>query len=148
MSSVARMPTGERDSTDDAIDVTAALADGGDATPNLESPELAAVLAFPTLGRRPSPEPAAHSLLRDIIGEVLRDERRAQHRTLADVARAASVSLPYLSEVERGRKEISSDLLDAVTDALDITLIDVLERGVGRLRTRMQGSSGIQLRAA
>ena len=142
------MPTGERDSTDDAIDVTAALADGGDATPNLESQELAAVLAFPTLGRRPSPEPAADPLLRDIIGEVLRDERRAQQRTLADVARAASVSLPYLSEVERGRKEISSDLLVAVTDALDITLIDVLERGVGRLRTRMQGSSGIQLRAA
>ena len=59
MSSVARMPTGERDSTDDAIDVTAALVDGGDATPNLESHELAAVLAFPTLGRRPPPEPAA-----------------------------------------------------------------------------------------
>ena len=142
------MPTGERDSTDDAIDVTAALADGGDATPNLESQELAAVLAFPTLGHRPPPEPAADPLLRDIIGEVLRDERRAQQRTLADVARSASVSLPYLSEVERGRKEISSDLLDAVTDALDITLIDVLERSVGRLRTRMQGSSGIQLRAA
>ena len=142
------MPTGERDSTDDAIDVTAALADGGDATPNLESQELAAVLAFPTLGHRPPPEPAADPLLRDIIGEVLRNERRAQQRTLADVARSASVSLPYLSEVERGRKEISSDLLDAVTDALDITLIDVLERGVGRLRTRMQGSSGIQLRAA
>ena len=142
------MPTGERDSTDDAIDVTAALVDGGDATPNLESQELAAVLAFPTLGRRPPPELAADPLLRDIIGEVLRNERRAQQRTLADVARSASVSLPYLSEVERGRKEISSDLLYAVTDALDITLIDVLERSVGRLRTRMQGSSGIQLRAA
>ena len=107
------------------------------------------MLAFPTLGRRPPPEPAADPLLRDIISEVLRNERRARQRTLADVARSASVSLPYLSEVERGRKEISSDLLDAVTDALDITLIDVLERSVGRLRrTRMQGSSGIRLRAA
>jgi len=145
------MPTGEPDITDitgDAFEVTAVSADGGDATPNLESQKLAAVLAFPTLGRRPSPGSAADRRLRDIIGEVLRDERRAQQRTLADVARAASVSLPYLSEVERGRKEISSDLLDAVTDALDITLIDVLERGVERLRTRMQDSSGIQLRAA
>jgi len=134
------MPTGERDSTDDAIESSD--------TPSVEPTGLAAVLAFPTLGRRPSPQPAADFRLRDIIGEVLRDERRAQQRTLADVARAASVSLPYLSEVERGRKEISSDLLDAVTGALDITLIDVLERGVERLRTRMQGSSDIQLRAA
>jgi len=134
------MPTGERDSTDDAIESSD--------TPSIEPTGLAAVLAFPTLGRRPSPEPAADPRLRHIIGEVLRDERNAQQRTLADVARAASVSLPYLSEVERGRKEISSDLLDAVTGALDITLIDVLERSVERLHTRMQGSSGIQLRAA
>jgi len=145
------MPTGERDNTDitgDAIEVTAVSADGGDATPNLESQKSAAVLAFPTLGRRPSPESAANPRLRVIIGEVLRDERHTQQRTLADVARAASVSLPYLSEVERGCKEISSDLLESVTSALDIALIDVLERSVERLRIRMQGSSGIRLRAA
>lgn len=108
---------------------------------------LAPVLAFPSLGRRPVPVPASAGL-REVIGEVLRDERHRQQRTLADVAEAAAVSLPYLSEVERGRKEISSDLLEAVSGALDLTLVDLLERSVDRLRARMQSGSGIQLRAA
>ena len=86
--------------------------------------------------------------LRQVIGEVLRQERLDQERTLADVARDAVVSLPYLSEVERGRKEISSDLLDAVCDALEIPLAEVLQRCVERLRPRMQGGSGAQLCAA
>lgn len=83
-----------------------------------------------------------------MVGDVLRDERHRQERTLADVAGRAAVSLPYLSEVERGRKEISSDLLDAVSGALDLTLVEVLERCVGRLRTGSQGGSGIRLYAA
>ncbi len=107
--------------------------------------ELADVLAFPSA----TPPSADHELgLRPLIGDVLRDERLDQERTLADVARAAAVSLPYLSEVERGRKEISSDLLDAVCDALEIPLVEVLERCVDRLRAGMQGASGFQLRAA
>ena len=61
---------------------------------------------------------------------------------------AAAVSLPYLSEIERGTKEVSSDLLAAVAGALDLTLVEVLERCVGRLRAQMRGGSGIQLRAA
>ena len=81
-----------------------------------------------------------------MIGEVLRDERHTQQRTLADVAGDAAVSLAYLSEIERGRKEISSDLLAAVGDALDLSLVEILERCVDRLRA--QGSSGIQLLAA
>ena len=66
----------------------------------------------------------------------------------ADVADSAHVSLPYLSEVERGRKEISSELLASVGAARDLTLIDILERSLHRLRVGSQGGSGIQLRAA
>lgn len=86
--------------------------------------------------------------LRTVIGEVLRDERHRQERTLADVAREAAVSLPYLSEVERGRKEVSSELLHAVCVALDLTLVQVLERSVERLRPGAQGGPGIQMLAA
>jgi Helix-turn-helix. len=70
-------------------------------------------------------------LLRTLIGDVLRRNRLAQRRTLADVARDARVSMPYLSEVERGRKEASSEVLAAVCDALRIELSDLLA-DVGR----------------
>jgi transcriptional regulator with XRE-family HTH domain len=73
-------------------------------------------------GRDRSPRP----LLRTMLGDVLRRARREQGRTLADVARAAKVSMPYLSEVERGRKEASSEVLAAICDALRIELSDVL----------------------
>jgi transcriptional regulator with XRE-family HTH domain len=73
-------------------------------------------------GREPSPRP----LLRTLVGRVLRRIRLEQGRTLADVSRAARVSMPYLSEVERGRKEASSEVLAAVCDALDVDLADVL----------------------
>jgi DNA-binding XRE family transcriptional regulator len=74
---------------------------------------------------------AARPLLRTALGDVLRRTRREQGRTLADVARAARVSMPYLSEVERGRKEASSEVLAAVCDALRIDLPDLLAE-VGR----------------
>jgi transcriptional regulator with XRE-family HTH domain len=86
--------------------------------------------------------------LRGALGDVLRDERLRQERTLADVAAEAAVSLPYLSEVERGRKDVSSELLTVITDALGLDLPTVLERAAGRLRTGMQRGSRIQLRAA
>jgi transcriptional regulator with XRE-family HTH domain len=70
-------------------------------------------------------------LLRRLVGDVLRRNRLAQRRTLADVARDARVSMPYLSEVERGRKEASSEVLAAVCDALRIELSDLLAE-VGR----------------
>ncbi|HEY8374700.1 MAG TPA: helix-turn-helix transcriptional regulator [Pseudonocardiaceae bacterium] len=65
-------------------------------------------------------------LLREAIGERLRRTRTAQHRTLREVSRAARVSLGYLSEVERGRKEPSSELLAAICDALELELSDLL----------------------
>ena len=65
-------------------------------------------------------------LLRTVLGGVLRRIRREQGRTLADVARAARVSMPYLSELERGRKEASSEVLAAICDALRVELADLL----------------------
>ncbi len=87
-------------------------------------------------GQRPQPVPGeggqrSRPLLRTTLGEVLRRARRGQGRTLADVARAARVSMPYLSELERGRKEASSEVLAAVCDALGIELPDLLAE-VGR----------------
>jgi transcriptional regulator with XRE-family HTH domain len=65
-------------------------------------------------------------LLREAIGERLRRTRTRQRRTLRDVSRAAKVSLGYLSEVERGRKEASSELLAAICGALALPLADLL----------------------
>ncbi|SPM37440.1 Transcriptional regulator, contains XRE-family HTH domain [Mycobacterium rhizamassiliense] len=65
-------------------------------------------------------------LVREVIGDVLRRARTSQGRTLREVSDAARVSLGYLSEVERGRKEPSSELLNAICDALDVALSAVL----------------------
>ncbi|HXY67012.1 MAG TPA: transcriptional regulator ClgR [Mycobacterium sp.] len=66
------------------------------------------------------------SLLREVLGDVLRRARTKQGRTLREVSDAARVSLGYLSEVERGRKEASSELLSAICDALDVPLSQLL----------------------
>jgi len=65
-------------------------------------------------------------LLRRIIGDVLRERRRTQGRTLREVSAAARVSLGYLSEVERGQKEASSELLGSICGALEVPLSTVL----------------------
>lgn len=61
-------------------------------------------------------------LARELLGEVLRAERTRQGRTLREVSLAARVSLGYLSEVERGQKEASSELLQAISQALGVPL--------------------------
>ena len=78
-------------------------------------------------------------LLRDALGETLRDARTQQNRTLRDVSTAANVSLGYLSEVERGRKEASSELLASICDALDLELADVLDTVSATLKARLTG---------
>jgi transcriptional regulator with XRE-family HTH domain len=65
-------------------------------------------------------------LLRKVIGDALRARRLAQHRTLREVSTAANVSLGYLSEIERGHKEASSELLASVCDALGARLSEML----------------------
>jgi transcriptional regulator with XRE-family HTH domain len=71
-------------------------------------------------------ESRSKPLLRTMLGQVLRKCRVGQGRTLADVAGAAKVSMQYLSELERGRKEASSEVLAALCDALEVGLPDVL----------------------
>lgn len=65
-------------------------------------------------------------LLRRVIGDALRARRQEQHRTLREVSSAANVSLGYLSEIERGQKEASSELLAAICEALGARLSEVL----------------------
>jgi transcriptional regulator with XRE-family HTH domain len=66
------------------------------------------------------------TLLRGVLGDTLRGRRLRQRRTLREVSGAARVSLGYLSEVERGQKEASSELLASICDALDVKLSDLL----------------------
>jgi transcriptional regulator with XRE-family HTH domain len=70
--------------------------------------------------------PVKPVLVRELIGESLREERVLQAKTLREVSKAARVSLGYLSEVERGQKEASSELLAAICGALDLPLSVVL----------------------
>jgi transcriptional regulator with XRE-family HTH domain len=65
-------------------------------------------------------------LLRNAIGFVLRRLRQEQGKTLRELADEARISLPYLSEIERGRKEASSEILSAICQVLDITEQELL----------------------
>lgn len=65
-------------------------------------------------------------VLRQVLGAELRRRRMEQQRTLLDVSTAARVSLGYLSEVERGRKEVSSECLASICTALEASLSGVL----------------------
>ena len=75
-------------------------------------------------------------LLRSHIGFALRASRVAQGRTLRDVAKNARVSLGYLSEVERGQKEASSELLNSICSALDISIGEVLLKVSSQIRSQ------------
>ncbi|MFP5336348.1 MAG: helix-turn-helix domain-containing protein [Actinomycetes bacterium] len=72
-------------------------------------------------------------LLRREIGDVLRGARQRQGRTLREVSSAARVSLGYLSEVERGQKEASSELLSSICGALDVPMSIVLREVTERV---------------
>lgn len=65
-------------------------------------------------------------LVRRLLGEVLRQQRQQQGRTLRDVSAEARVSMGYISEIERGQKEASSECLAAICTALDVPLSVVL----------------------
>jgi transcriptional regulator with XRE-family HTH domain len=87
------------------------------------------------------------ALLREVIGDVLRRARTEQGRTLREVSDSARVSLGYLSEVERGRKEASSELLSAICGALDVPLSRVLsdagDQMAGQESTEYASAAGI-----
>jgi hypothetical protein len=110
-----------------------------------QAPNHARVIPLrPSAGRPGTTRPADRQptprepLWRDLVGDVLRRERQAQERTLKDVADTARISMPYLSEVERGRKEASSEVLAAAAHALGLGLGDLLSRAHGEL-TRVTG---------
>ncbi|MDH6180687.1 transcriptional regulator with XRE-family HTH domain [Microbacteriaceae bacterium SG_E_30_P1] len=81
-------------------------------------------------------------LVRQELGDVLRDFRLQKGRTLRQVASKASVALGYLSEVERGQKEASSEILASVAEALD-TPISVIMREVGDRLAVIEGVSPV-----
>jgi DNA-binding XRE family transcriptional regulator len=85
--------------------------------------------------RAPTPEP----LWREALGRSLRATREEQGGRLVDVAERAGISPQYLSEIERGRKEPSSEMIAAVTGALGVDLADLLDGIAGALR-RHHGS--------
>lgn len=92
----------------------------------------------------PAPPAPKEPLWRDLVGDVLRRERLAQERTLKDVAETARISVPYLSELERGRKEASSEVLAAAAKALGLGLGDLLSLAQDELvrHTRPNRTSG------
>lgn len=96
------------------------------ATPTARTREVLTVQNEPTGGK-------AMVLFRQELGDVLRDARRAQGRTLRQVSSDARVSLGYLSEIERGQKEASSELLLSVTEALGMPLSFVLREVSDRI---------------
>jgi transcriptional regulator with XRE-family HTH domain len=79
---------------------------------------------------------------------VLRDERRRQHRTLAQVAERAGMSVQYLSELERGRKEASSEMLGAACGALGLSLAEFATRCARTITAAAARPSGPVLLAA
>lgn len=108
--------------------------------------EGAEVLAFPSERIRsaaPEVDSPREPLMREAIGQVLRNERQLQQRTLREVADDAAISVQYLSEIERGRKEASSEVLRTVTSALHLQLADL----AGQLAQRL-GNHTTQLMAA
>jgi transcriptional regulator with XRE-family HTH domain len=104
---------------------------------------------------RPAKGVRAMAVLRQVIGDTLRGVRLRQRRTLREVSSSARVSLGYLSEVERGQKEPSSELLAAICAALDVELselfrevTDALHReeklvAAGRVATSRSGEARI-----
>ncbi len=105
------------------------------------------------LRREPQPEQPAQQpslqepslqepLWREVLGQRLRALRLEQQETLAETAGRAGISPQYLSEIERGRKEPSSEMIAALAGALDTTLIRLTEQVVGDLRRQQAvGSS-------
>lgn len=87
-------------------------------------------------------------LLREELGEVLRDARTSQGRTLRQVSADASVSLGYLSEVERGEKEASSELLASICSALELPLSAVFLELSQRARRAEDASEPVTLPVA
>ena len=92
----------------------------------------------PRQPQQPQPEPRPQEpLWREVLGRRLRVLRQEQQETLSETAARAGISPQYLSEIERGRKEPSSEMIAALAGALGTTLIDLTEQVAGDLRRQM-----------
>ncbi|MFJ3220262.1 helix-turn-helix domain-containing protein [Kitasatospora sp. NPDC086801] len=111
--------------------------------PHASSPGSGGATRVP---QRPAGAPTAPAprepLWRDLVGDALRRERLAQERTLKDVAEAARISMPYLSELERGLKEASSEVLAAAARALGLGLADLLSLAQDELTRHARSEVG------
>jgi len=102
----------------------------------------------PQREREPQPEPRPQErqtqepLWREVLGRRLRVLRQEQQETLSETAARAGISPQYLSEIERGRKEPSSEMIAALAGALGTTLIDLTEHVAGDLRRQMSLAPG------
>ena len=104
--------------------------------------EHANVYPLRSPGRESQPRPRPQEpLWRDVLGRRLRVLRQEQRETLAETAARAGISPQYLSEIERGRKEPSSEMIAALAGALGTTLIDLTEHVAGDLRRQMSLAS-------
>jgi transcriptional regulator with XRE-family HTH domain len=88
---------------------------------------------------RPRIVPEAEPLWRKALGEQLREERRQRGERIADVAGRAGVSPQYLSELERGHKDASSEILSAVSGALGLSVLTLTRRAGQHLGTGARG---------
>ena len=96
----------------------------------------------PQREREPQPEPRPQEpLWREVLGRRLRVLRQEQQETLSETAARAGISPQYLSEIERGRKEPSSEMIAALAGALGTTLTDLTEQLTGDLRRQMSLAS-------
>jgi DNA-binding XRE family transcriptional regulator len=104
--------------------------------------------------KRPVASGQHDPLWRELVGQVLRSERVLQRRTLQQVAERAGVSPQYLSEVERGRKDASSEMLESICGSLGLRLADLLTASgqllvtAVRLSQPLSGPSGVTMLAA
>jgi len=106
---------------------------------------MAEIIPMPT--KRPTRAPRElEPLWRDALGEQLRRVRHERGERLADTADRAGVSPQYLSEIERGLKEPSSEMIAAVAGALEVTLIDLTAAVVAELRARTADRSAVGCR--
>ncbi|MEU8364225.1 helix-turn-helix transcriptional regulator [Nonomuraea sp. NPDC048882] len=89
----------------------------------------------------PTPSPVGEPLWRHVLGECLRGLRHERGEKLSETASRAGVSPQYLSEMERGLKEPSSEMIAAVAGALDVTLIDLTLAVADNLRSAQHSTS-------
>lgn len=96
---------------------------------------MADIVPFPRSPRSPRPRPSdPEPLWRHLLGDQLRRRRHDREETLTETAEKAGVSPQYLSEVERGRKEPSSEMIAAIAGALDTSLIELTSAVADELR--------------